>query len=67
MGSKVGQPFSVIDRLADSDDPRLVTAQELKALCSELELHGAYQILAWRRDADRGGQIEIIISYETPR
>ena len=62
----MSQAFSILDRLADSDDPRLVMTQELKALCNELELHGAYQILAWRREAERGGQIEIIITYESP-
>jgi len=62
----MSQAFSILDRLSDSDAPRLVTAQELISLCNELELHGAYQILAWRREADRGGQIEIMVTYETP-
>ena len=57
-------PFTILDRLADSDAPRLVTADELSEFCAELEGYEAYQILAWKRDADRGGQIEFVITYE---
>jgi hypothetical protein len=60
------EPFMLLERLSDSDDPRLITAADLRIFCHELELHGAYQILAWRREGNRGGQVEIVITYETP-
>lgn len=36
-------------------------------LANELEMHGAYQIEGWRREADHGGQIEIVVTYEKPK
>jgi hypothetical protein len=51
-------PISILDRLADSNRPTLFSAADLRTLANELELHGAYQIEGWKRDADRGGQIE---------
>ena len=60
-------PFSILDQLMDSDAPRLTSPEELRALCSELELHGAYQILAWRHKADHGGMIEIEITWAAPK
>jgi hypothetical protein len=56
--------FSILRYLADSDKPYLTTVDELSEFCAELESHGSYQILAWKRDADRGGQIEFVVTYE---
>jgi hypothetical protein len=60
----MNKPFTILDRLADSDAPHLVSPAELRMFCNELEMFGAYQILAWRREADNGGQIEIVVTYE---
>jgi hypothetical protein len=57
-------PFTILDRLADSDRPYHSSPMELRILCHELEMHEAYDILAWRREADKGGQIEITITYK---
>ena len=59
--------FSLFERLADSTRPSLFSAADLRKLPDELELHGAYQIEGWRREADRGGAIEFVVTYETPK
>jgi hypothetical protein len=66
--NKVSQsPFTLLDRLADSDSPRLVLPAEARMLFNELEMSGDYQILAWRRDADHCEQIEMVISFPKKR
>jgi|HubBroStandDraft_3_1064219.scaffolds.fasta_scaffold1905275_2 hypothetical protein len=57
-------PFSILERLADSDRPYFATPKELRILANELEMHGGYQIQMWERKADRGGCIEFIVTYE---
>ena len=56
--------FSILPHLSD-DRPYQGSPAELRILASELELHGMYQIQFWRREADHGGQIEIVVTYET--
>lgn len=60
-------PLSILDQLVDYDNPHLTSLAELRALCDQLELYGAYQILTRHREADRGGLIEIEITYEKPK
>jgi hypothetical protein len=59
--------FSILDRLADSNRSIQCSAADLRILAYELESHGAYQIDIWRREADHGGAIEIVVTYETPK
>jgi hypothetical protein len=60
-------PFTFLDRLADSDSPRLVLPAEARMFFNELEMLGDYQILAWRRDADHCEQVEMVISFPKKR
>lgn len=59
--------FTLLDRLADSDSPRLVLPAEARMFFNELEMLGDYQILAWRRDADHCEQVEMVISFPKKR
>jgi hypothetical protein len=58
-----GASFSILDKLADSSLPRLVSPAELRMFCNELDVHGEYQILAWKREGDHSDQVEIYITY----
>jgi hypothetical protein len=56
-------PFSILDRLADSDLPHLASPEEMRVFFDQVEKHGHYQILVWRREADHGGNIECVVTY----
>ena len=60
-------PFTFLDRLADSDSPRLVSPAEARMFFNDLEMSGDYQILVWRRDADHCEQVEMVISFPKKR
>lgn len=59
--------FSIHDRLPDTGARCLGSPKDLRILANELELHGAYQIEFWTREAEHGGQIEILVTYEAPK
>ena len=58
------KPFSILDQLADPDSMHFMSPSDLRILATELEIHGAYQILYGLREGDKMDQIEIFVSYE---
>jgi hypothetical protein len=56
-------PFTILDRLADSSSPRLVSPAEVRIFCNELEASGDFQILAWKREGDNSDQVEIFFTF----
>jgi hypothetical protein len=56
--------LTILGRLADSSRPYQLSADDLSQLAAELEAYGGYQIQAWKREADRGGSIELVLTYE---
>jgi hypothetical protein len=60
-------PFTILERLADSDRPYLASPRELRELANELELHGGYQIQAWKREGDDSERVEIFVTFPKKR